>query len=72
MTSRTCNGPATDRDCGALYCPRDPQHEPEPGDSWQDCCDQCWALRGWSDELAGDCERDEAYYDRHDPHEPVP
>lgn len=54
-----CLGPVMDRDCGALYCPRDPQHEPEPGDSWQDCCDQCWALRGWSDELAGDCERDE-------------
>ena len=59
MTS-PCRGPATDPTCGALYCPLDPHREPEPGDTWQDCCDQCQALRGWHDELVGDCERDAA------------
>lgn len=58
--SSECLGPVMDRGCGAYYCPRDPAHEPEPGDSWQDCCDQCWALHGWHDELVGDCCREES------------
>jgi len=56
--TRPCYGPVQDHTCGVWYCPLDPTHEPAEGQSWEECCEDCMALRGWWDERAGDCERE--------------
>jgi alpha-D-ribose 1-methylphosphonate 5-phosphate C-P lyase len=56
--TRPCTGPVRDRTCGVWYCPLDPAKEPLEDQSWDECCEDCMALRDWHDELAADCARE--------------
>jgi alpha-D-ribose 1-methylphosphonate 5-phosphate C-P lyase len=58
--SRRCYGPRQDSTCGVWYCPLDPTKEPLEDQSWDECCEDCQALRDWHDELVADCARDVA------------
>lgn len=48
-----CPGPSKEGGTGALYCPRDPQTEPDDGD-WQRFCDECQALHDFAVDRAVD------------------